>query len=149
MYPAGQIQRKVYIPIEKYPNYNFLGLIIGPRGTSHRKLEAETKTTILIRGKGGSKENRGTVDTKNPDEPLHVIIQGNNEIDVQRAVERIEQLCVPIADELNTLKQSQMRELAVLNGTQKSVTICSICGGQGHTQYECPNRESLFLGWCE
>jgi len=28
--------KKLWIPVEKYPNYNFFGLIVGPRGTHRR-----------------------------------------------------------------------------------------------------------------
>lgn len=29
-----QITKKIYIPVKEYPNYNFMGLIIGPRATT-------------------------------------------------------------------------------------------------------------------
>ena len=32
-------QRKVYIPQDEHPTYNFVGQILGPRGKSHRELE--------------------------------------------------------------------------------------------------------------
>ena len=32
------------------PNVNFMGLLIGPRGNSLKKLEEETGTKIMIRG---------------------------------------------------------------------------------------------------
>lgn len=30
---------RLRIPLEEYPGYNFIGLIIGPRGNTHRRLE--------------------------------------------------------------------------------------------------------------
>jgi hypothetical protein len=30
---------RLRIPLEQYPGYNFIGLIIGPRGNTHRRLE--------------------------------------------------------------------------------------------------------------
>ena len=34
--------RQMYIPEKEYPGYNFVGLIIGPRGNTHRRMEEET-----------------------------------------------------------------------------------------------------------
>jgi splicing factor 1 len=43
-------QEKVMIPVMANPNVNFMGLLIGPRGNSLKKLEEETGTKIMIRG---------------------------------------------------------------------------------------------------
>ena len=63
MRPAGwkrrQRSRKIRIPIEEHPNYNFIGLIIGPRGKTQKELEARTGCKIAIRGKGSVKEGAG------------------------------------------------------------------------------------------
>jgi hypothetical protein len=48
---------KIFIPIDRFPDYGFMGLIIGPRGATHKKLETETNTKIAIRGKGTVKES--------------------------------------------------------------------------------------------
>jgi hypothetical protein len=56
--PAAKFQRKLYIPWRKYPSYNFIGLIIGPRGNTQKKLEKETGCKIAVRGRGSGKEAR-------------------------------------------------------------------------------------------
>jgi splicing factor 1 len=48
---CSKITRKLYIPEKQYPGYNFVGLIIGPRGNTHRRMEQETNCKIAIRGK--------------------------------------------------------------------------------------------------
>lgn len=30
---------KIYIPINEYPGYNFIGLIIGPRGNTQKRMQ--------------------------------------------------------------------------------------------------------------
>lgn len=45
----SKIKRKVFIP--KLPGVNFVGLLIGPKGTYQKRLEAQTGCKILIRGK--------------------------------------------------------------------------------------------------
>lgn len=38
--------RKVYIPYKEHPSYNFIGIIIGPRGNTQKRMEQETGTKI-------------------------------------------------------------------------------------------------------
>ena len=83
-----------------------MGLIIGPRGNSHRQLESETHTKILIRGKGASREGKESIDGIGRDEPLHVIITGENEEDVKAAEQRIRELIVVKDDRENAYKQA-------------------------------------------
>lgn len=136
--------KKIPIPIEKHPNYNFIGLIIGPRGKTQKELEAKTGCKIAIRGKGSVKEGaRGRRDGKvmeGDNEPLHVVISGDDQRAVDAAADMIEQMLVVIDDEKNVHKQQQLRELALLNGTLKEDEYCTICAEKGHRSFECPRR---------
>ncbi len=139
--------RKVRIPIEDHPQYNFIGLIIGPRGKTQKELESKTGCKIAIRGRGSVKEGaRGRRDGKvmdSDDEPLHVVITGDDQRSVDAATDMIEQMLVVIDDEKNVHKQQQLRELALLNGTLKEDEYCQICGEKGHRSFECPKRFSM------
>ncbi len=44
-----KIKRKIYIP--KLQGVNFVGLLIGPKGSYQKRLESQTNCKILIRGK--------------------------------------------------------------------------------------------------
>lgn len=138
---------KIRIPIEEHPQYNFIGLIIGPRGKTQKELEAKTGCKIAIRGKGSVKEGaRGRRDGKvmdSDDEPLHVVITGDDQRSVDAATDMIEQMLVVIDDEKNVHKQQQLRELALLNGTLKEDEFCQICAEKGHRSFECPRRFSM------
>lgn len=139
--------KKVRIPVELHPTYNFIGLIIGPRGKTQKDLEAKTGCKIAIRGKGSVKEGaRGRRDGKmmeGDNEPLHVVITGDDQKSVDAATDMIEQMLVVIDDEKNVHKQQQLRELALLNGTLKQDEFCSICAEKGHSSFECPKRFSM------
>lgn len=76
--------RKLYIPYKEYPQYNFIGLIIGPRGNTQKRMEKDSNTKISIRGKGSIKEGSKGRAAKNPDEDdeLHVHIAGETEENV-------------------------------------------------------------------
>lgn len=45
----SKIRRKIYIP--KVSGVNFVGLLIGPKGTYQKRLELQSGCKILIRGK--------------------------------------------------------------------------------------------------
>lgn len=72
--------RKIMVPVDKYPGYNFFGALIGPRGNAQKRMERESGCKIVIRGKGAIKEGMGRHDGKplgpEDDEPMHVLIEG-------------------------------------------------------------------------
>ena len=79
--------RRLFIPLKENPNYNFIGLIIGPRGNTQKRMERETNTKISIRGKGSVKEGSKGRANKNTDEDeeLHVHIQGETDESVSKS----------------------------------------------------------------
>lgn len=112
--------RKVFIPFREYPGYNFIGLIIGPRGNTQKKMEQETGCKISIRGKGsvkeGSKGRSSQSEVTAEDEDLHVFITGENDESLDAAEKLVKDLLRPIDDDKNDHKQKQLRELVGLSG---------------------------------
>ncbi|KAL3812002.1 hypothetical protein ACHAXA_009620 [Cyclostephanos tholiformis] len=152
MRPPGFISkrkrsRRIHIPVEEFPTYNFIGLIIGPRGKTQKDMENKTGCKIAIRGKGsikeGAKGRRNGVAMEGDDEPLHVLITGDDPAAIDAAAEMVESMLVVIDDEKNVHKQNQLRELALLNGTLKDEDWCHVCGEKGHKDFECPKRFAL------
>ncbi|KAI0510527.1 hypothetical protein KFK09_011131 [Dendrobium nobile] len=148
-YRPPKLHKKLYIPMKEYPGYNFIGLIIGPRGNTQKRMEKETGAKIVIRGKGSVKEGRlqQKRDIK-PDpsenEDLHVFVEAETQEALDKAVGMVEKLLHPVDEGLNEHKRQQLRELAALNGTIKEEEFCRLCGEQGHRQYACPARTSTF-----
>ncbi|KAG6472796.1 splicing factor-like protein 1 isoform X1 [Zingiber officinale] len=136
--------RKLYIPVEEYPDYNFVGLILGPRGNTQKKMEMETGAKILLRGKGSTMKNKHTV--KNlEDDDLHVYIEAETPESLNAAAKMVEKLLVPMEETMNEHKKFQLRELAALNGTLrqdeyscKTQNPCDICGNTMHPTTSCP-----------
>eukprot|EP00559_Dactyliosolen_fragilissimus_P005218 CAMPEP_0184860596 /NCGR_PEP_ID=MMETSP0580-20130426/5459_1 /TAXON_ID=1118495 /ORGANISM="Dactyliosolen fragilissimus" /LENGTH=854 /DNA_ID=CAMNT_0027357761 /DNA_START=69 /DNA_END=2633 /DNA_ORIENTATION=- len=139
--------KKIRIPVDEHPTYNFIGLIIGPRGKTQKDMENKTGCKIAIRGRGSIKEGaRGRRDGRaidGEDEPLHVVVTGDDQANVDAAADMVEQMMVVIDDDKNVHKQQQLRELALLNGTLKDDEYCTICAEKGHRPFECPKRFSL------
>ncbi|EPB75279.1 KH domain protein [Ancylostoma ceylanicum] len=52
------ITEKIYVPKREYPDYNFVGRILGPRGMTAKQLEQETGCKIMVRGKGSMRDKR-------------------------------------------------------------------------------------------
>ncbi|CDW55140.1 protein held out wings [Trichuris trichiura] len=131
--PEGSVvtlQEKVYVPVQEYPEFNFVGRILGPRGMTAKQLEHETGCKIMVRGKGSMRDknkedqNRGKPNWEHLNDDLHVLIQceetaNRAAVKIRRAVEEVKRLLVPAPDGEDELKRKQLMELAIINGTYR------------------------------
>ena len=152
---AQQLQLRIAIPFKEYPEYNFIGLIIGPRGLTQKQMEKDTGCKIAIRGKGSVKDGKQT-SASNTDEPLHVMITAPDVASLRKAEGMVRKLVTPIEESQNEHKRAQLRKLAEFNGTlmgheesfaamtpaekEKRAKVCRNCGGGTHATYECGQR---------
>ncbi|KAJ7535420.1 hypothetical protein O6H91_12G032400 [Diphasiastrum complanatum] len=141
-------EAKLYIPVKEYPGYNFIGLILGPRGNTQKRMETETGTKIAIRGKGAMKEGkvvrREGKEAEAAYEDLHVYISADSIEKVDAAVALIQPLLDPLNENQIAHKKQQLRELAEMNGTVRDLTKpCFLCGEIGHREWLC-SKERLF-----
>ncbi|KAG9518790.1 hypothetical protein KCV07_g5359, partial [Aureobasidium melanogenum] len=170
-------QEKVYVPVNDYPEINFsmianlfplilpsmmmarysgfflltVGLLIGPRGNTLKKMETESGAKIAIRGKGSVKEGKGRSDaahTSNQEEDLHCLIMADTEDKVNKAkqlIHNVIETAASIPEGQNELKRNQLRELAALNGTLRDDEnqACQNCGQIGHRKYDCPEQRNF------
>ena len=143
-----------------------VGLLIGPRGNTLKKMETESLAKIAIRGKGSVKEGKGRSDaahTSNQEEDLHCLIMADTEEKVNKAkqlIHNVIETAASIPEGQNELKRNQLRELAALNGTLRDDEnqACQNCeftvpsvnevltnsGGQiGHRKYDCPEQRNF------
>jgi len=145
-----------------------VGLLIGPRGNTLKKMETESQAKIAIRGKGSVKEGKGRSDaahTSNQEEDLHCLIMADTEEKVNKAKKLIHNIietvkakplsfrsyftncwqAASIPEGQNELKRNQLRELAALNGTLRDDEnqACQNCGQIGHRKYDCPEAKNF------
>ncbi|CAO4372083.1 unnamed protein product [Caenorhabditis nigoni] len=151
--PNIRLHDKVWIPQEQFPDLNFVGLLIGPRGNTLKSLEAETGAKIIIRGKGSIKEGKltnrlGPMPGEN--EPLHAYVTGTDMNVIKKACEKIKQVIAEATalPDNNELRKLQLRELALLNGTFRPEDLangarCSNCGSDEHKSWECPDAPNV------
>ncbi|BFZ09578.1 hypothetical protein BsWGS_12617 [Bradybaena similaris] len=132
--PAVQLQEKLFVPVKEYPDFNFVGRILGPRGMTAKELEQFTGCKIMVRGKGSMRDkakedqNRGKANWEHLNEELHVLItvedtRNRGEIKLQRAKEEVKKLLVPAPDGEDDLKKRQLMELAIMNGTYRDAKL--------------------------
>ncbi|BGP32778.1 hypothetical protein JCM10296v2_004562 [Rhodotorula toruloides] len=144
----GRPQEKIYIPVKEFPEINFFGLLVGPRGNSLKKMERESGARISIRGKGSVKEGKGRPGREDDEnDELHCLITGDSEEKVQACVKLINSVietAASVPEGQNDHKRNQLRELAALNGTLRDDEnqICQNCGGVGHRKYDCPEQKN-------
>ncbi|KAJ6878391.1 KH domain-containing protein [Populus alba x Populus x berolinensis] len=108
--PSSHIVKKILrldIPVDSYPNFNFVGRLLGPRGNSLKRVEASMGCRVYIRGKGSIKDPekeeslRGRPGYEHLSEQLHILIEAElhaNIIDarLRQAQEIIEELLKPV-----------------------------------------------------
>jgi len=136
-----KIEKRIYVPVDEYPDYNFFGLIIGPGGTTIKRLQKETTTRIAIRGKGSFVEGKANrIPQPDDHEPMNVLITGSTEDNVEKAAKLVQELLVPVTTSENELKAREFRQLALMSGQMISAARCRICGGAGHPVWKCPER---------
>ncbi|KAK9143422.1 hypothetical protein Syun_012822 [Stephania yunnanensis] len=145
-YKSSRFCKKLYIPVKEYPNYNFIGLIIGPRGNNQKRMEQQTEAKIVLRGKGSAKEKKGLQKPEpSDDDDLHVLVEAENQKSLDKAVKMVEELLIPVSEEKNELRRKQLRELAKINGSLKDRNLCRTCSEDVHKHHACLSLSSTFL----
>ncbi|KAL7205741.1 hypothetical protein ACSBR2_018630 [Camellia fascicularis] len=129
--PTTPIVKRVIrldVPVDKFPNYNFVGRLLGPRGNSLKRVEAMTECRVYIRGQGSVKDSIKEEKLKDKpgyehlNEPLHLLVEAEfpeDTVDLRldHAIAILENLLKPVDESLDNYKKQQLRELAMLNGT--------------------------------
>eukprot|EP00435_Cladocopium_sp_Y103_P031429 s2430_g7.t5 len=127
----SKLMKKIIIPIEKFPQAPFMGVIIGPRGVNHKRLQDTTGCKIFIRG-------RDIGDKWQTDEeaamPQHVHIEGETEelaCICQRRIddtELAESLGVPLyTDAKEMMLKEQLDGVVISVPTHMHLAIAEAC----------------------
>ncbi|XP_076900054.1 KH domain-containing protein At3g08620-like [Bidens hawaiensis] len=131
--PGSFITKRILrldIPVNSFPNFNFVGRLLGPRGNSLKRVEASTGCRVFIRGQGSIKDPekeeslRGRPGYEHLNEPLHILIEAELpaaiiDVRLRQAQEIIEELLKPVDESQDLYKRQQLRELAMLNSNLK------------------------------
>ncbi|WZZ79916.1 hypothetical protein YC2023_100488 [Brassica napus] len=109
LHPPPIVKRiiRLDVPVDKFPTYNFVGRILGPRGNSLKRVEQATHCRVFIRGRGSVKDTvkeeklKGKPGYEHLCEPLHILIEAELPEDIvhsrlEHAVHFLESLLMPM-----------------------------------------------------
>jgi hypothetical protein len=113
------------------PQYNFIGRLLGPRGVTLKNLQSKSGCRLYIRGRGSLRfkdSQQEMLKAMMPGyehlrEDLHVLIEYEGSCEARisclQCAEKMvnELLQPPVSDDQDELKKTQLKELAILNGT--------------------------------
>ncbi|XP_075254122.1 uncharacterized protein LOC142345725 isoform X2 [Convolutriloba macropyga] len=128
--PTVTLTEKIFVPVDKYPNFNFVGRILGPQGTTAKDIEMFTGCKIMVRGEGSMRDKKkeeqlkGKPNFEHLNEKLHVLIQcedthNRGEVRMEAVIKEIKKLLDPKPDGEDEIKRRQLMGLAVINGTYR------------------------------
>ena len=77
-----KLSEKIMLPIEDYPRFNFVGKLLGPKGSTMKAIQGISKTKISILGRGSTRNKEKEEELCQSDDPknehfkeaLHIII---------------------------------------------------------------------------
>lgn len=95
-----------------------VGVVIGPRGRTQKRMQAETGTSIIVRGKGTRKPGDSARD-ESDDEPPHILIRGPTTQSLDKARALLETLLDFSSPEGERMRSEATAELRILNGTAR------------------------------
>lgn len=125
-------RNKLFVPVKEYPEFNFMGVLIGPKGSSLKAMEQRTGAKIVIRGKGSTKDPNSADPEANED--MHVTIEGTDQA-VAVATTEIEAIFKDPHRAL-IVKSEQLKHLADLNGASGSYGAAGAYGPTGGEEFE-------------
>jgi len=141
--PTVTLTEKIFVPVDKYPNFNFVGRILGPQGTTAKDIEMFTGCKIMVRGEGSMRDKRkeeqlkGKPNFEHLNEKLHVLIQcedthNRGEVRMEAVIKEIKKLLDPKPDGEDEIKRRQLMGLAVINGTYRETNNVKHHHHHGH-----------------
>ncbi|XP_076829984.1 KH domain-containing, RNA-binding, signal transduction-associated protein 1a [Brachyhypopomus gauderio] len=125
-----RVKERVLIPVKQYPRFNFVGKILGPQGSTIKRLQEETGAKISVLGKGSMRDKTKEEELRKGGESkyahlameLHVYIEVFAPIPdcylrMAHAMEEVKKFLVPV-DNVEEMHQEQFMDAGYLNGSQ-------------------------------
>lgn len=120
-----RVSTKVLVPVKQHPKFNFVGKLLGPRGSSLKQLQSSSMTKMAILGRGSMRntaqeeELRASTDPKHGhlNEDLHVEIStfaSPAEAHARVALALSEVRAYLIPDSNDQIRLQQMRDIKII-----------------------------------
>lgn len=85
---TGKLQNKIVVPV--HTGHNYSGMLLGPKGTTLKNIEAESGSRVYLRGRGTSKPDAQP--TPEDEEDMHVIVMADTDEQLAKATAMIEDI---------------------------------------------------------
>lgn len=117
-----KLSAKVLVPVKVHPNFNFVGKLLGPKGSSLKRLQEETQSRMFILGRGSMKDKekeeelRQSLDPKyaHLSDDLHVeisVLASPAEAHAKMALALVEIRKYLIPDYYDEIRREQMQQI--------------------------------------
>ena len=110
---GGTVVEKIRVPTELNPGFNYMGLLLGPKGSTLKRMEAESGARLKIRGREALRPGQQPNGPED-EEPLHVTIMGGRK-EVDEASRLVNELLFDDKKAME-IKQRQLEEVARAKG---------------------------------
>ena len=114
------LTEKIILPVNDYPKYNFVGKLLGPKGSNLKNMQSFSKVKMSIMGRGSSKDRSkeeelcesGDPQYEHLKEPLHVVISAKStRMEAHRrlasACRELNKFMGPVNEEMSQLQQPE------------------------------------------
>ncbi|KAL9912516.1 KH domain-containing, RNA-binding, signal transduction-associated protein 3-like isoform 1-T1 [Glossina fuscipes fuscipes] len=121
-----KITQKVFVPIKKYPKFNFSGKILGPKGNSLRRLQEETQCKIFIKGRNSMRDRNKEEELRNSADSKYAHLNKDLHVEISTvappaecyariayALAEVRKYLIP--DKNDEVSHEQLRELMEMN----------------------------------
>nr|XP_061798829.1 KH domain-containing, RNA-binding, signal transduction-associated protein 1-like [Nerophis lumbriciformis] len=111
LFTTHKLKERLLIPSKQYPRVNFVGKILGPQGSTIKRLQEETGAKISVLGKGSMRDKNKEEELRNGGEAkyahlameLHVFIEVMGPIPeahfrMANAMEEVKKFLIPVCD---------------------------------------------------
>ncbi|XP_064485388.1 KH domain-containing, RNA-binding, signal transduction-associated protein 2-like [Ornithodoros turicata] len=149
-----RLQVRILVPVKDHPNFNFVGKLLGPKGNSLKRLQEETQTKMAILGRGSMRDKGKEEELRQLREPKYAHLQEELHVEVTtfappaeaygrmgNAIAQLKPFLVP--DYYDEIRQTQLRELAILNGDKKNKSKSNVDGAM--SPGEPPHQASVSV----
>ncbi|XP_055906706.1 KH domain-containing, RNA-binding, signal transduction-associated protein 3-like [Eupeodes corollae] len=118
-----KVTQKVFVPTKQFPNFNFNGKILGPKGNSLRNLQKQTLCRILIKGRNSMRNAEKEQELRESGDPRHAHLEKDLYVEISTvatpaeahariayALAEIRKYLIP--DSNDEVSQSQRKEMS-------------------------------------
>ncbi|KAG1950541.1 KH domain-containing, RNA-binding, signal transduction-associated protein 1a isoform X2 [Pimephales promelas] len=125
-----RVKERVLIPVKQYPRFNFVGKILGPQGSTIKRLQEDTGAKISVLGKGSMRDKNKEEELRKGGDPkyAHLAMELHVHIEVfapipdcylrmAHAMDEVKKFLMPV-DGIDEMHPDAFMDPGFLNGSQ-------------------------------